>query len=103
MNLRGTEGAFVDLIGYIRHHICQTWMEARMPGSLQVRNLEDDLIVRLKRRAARHGRSTEAEHREILRQTLASQVEHHLRHSKNSAAWACCVLDAFRCCAGRIQ
>ncbi len=46
-----------------------------MPGNLQVRNLEDDLIVRLKRRAARHGRSTEAEHREILRQVLSSEVE----------------------------
>ena len=46
-----------------------------MPGNLQVRNLEDDLILRLKRRAARHGRSTEAEHREILRQALSSEVE----------------------------
>lgn len=46
-----------------------------MPGSLQVRNLDDDLIRRLKQRAARHGRSTEAEHREILRQALASEVE----------------------------
>jgi plasmid stability protein len=40
-----------------------------------VRNLDDDLIARLKRRAARHGRSTEAEHREILRQALASEIE----------------------------
>jgi antitoxin FitA len=46
-----------------------------MPGSLHVRNLDDDLIARLKRRAARHGRSTEAEHREILRQALASESE----------------------------
>ena len=46
-----------------------------MPGNLQVRNLDDDLIVRLKRRAARHGRSTEAEHREILRQALSNEVE----------------------------
>jgi len=46
-----------------------------MPGSLHVRNLDDDLIARLKRRAARHGRSTEAEHREILRQALASEAE----------------------------
>ncbi len=46
-----------------------------MPGNLHVRNLDDDLISRLKRRAARHGRSTEAEHREILRQALASEVE----------------------------
>lgn len=46
-----------------------------MRGNLQVRNLNDDLIVRLKRRAERHGRSTEAEHREILRQALSSEVE----------------------------
>jgi plasmid stability protein len=46
-----------------------------MPGNLHVRNLDDDLIRRLKRRAARHGRSTEAEHREILRQALAGEVE----------------------------
>jgi plasmid stability protein len=44
-----------------------------MPGNLHVRNLEDDLIVRLKCRAARHGRSAEAEHREILRAALASE------------------------------
>ena len=46
-----------------------------MAGNLHVRNLEDELIARLKRRAARHGRSTEAEHREILRQALATEIE----------------------------
>ena len=46
-----------------------------MAGNLHVRNLEDDLIARLKHRAARHGRSTEAEHREILRQALANEEE----------------------------
>ena len=46
-----------------------------MTGNLHVRNLDHDLIARLKRRAARHGRSTEAEHREILRQALAAEVE----------------------------
>jgi plasmid stability protein len=44
-------------------------------GNLHVRNLEDELILRLKRRAARHGRSTEAEHREILRLALAGDNE----------------------------
>jgi antitoxin FitA len=44
-------------------------------ASLHVRNLDDDLIARLKRRAARHGRSAEAEHREILRQALAGEGE----------------------------
>lgn len=46
-----------------------------MPGNLHVRNLDDELIARLKRRAARHGRSAEAEHREILRQALAAEIE----------------------------
>ena len=44
-----------------------------MSGSLLVRNLDDDLIARLKRPAARHGRSAEAEHREILRRALAGE------------------------------
>ncbi|MCY4425933.1 MAG: hypothetical protein OXC05_02735 [Halieaceae bacterium] len=46
-----------------------------MSGNLHVRNLENDLILRLKRRAARHGRSAEAEHREILRHALSAEVE----------------------------
>ena len=46
-----------------------------MAGNLHVRNLDDDLIARLKRRAARHGRSTEAEHREILRHALVTEAE----------------------------
>ncbi len=46
-----------------------------MAGNLHVRNLDDELVARLKRRAARHGRSAEAEHREILRQVLASDEE----------------------------
>ena len=44
-----------------------------MAGNLHVRNLNDDLIAKLKIRAARHGRSAEAEHREILRQALANE------------------------------
>jgi antitoxin FitA len=46
-----------------------------VPGALHVRNLDDDLILRLRRRAARHGRSIEAEHREILRQALSAEVD----------------------------
>jgi antitoxin FitA len=46
-----------------------------MSGSLQVRNLDDELIQRLKARAARHGRSAEAEHREILRHALSAEVD----------------------------
>jgi antitoxin FitA len=46
-----------------------------MAGNLHVRNLDDELIARLKRRAARYGRSAEAEHREILRQALAQEED----------------------------
>ena len=42
-------------------------------AQLIVRNIEDDLVLALKRRAARHGRSAEAEHREILREVLVRQ------------------------------
>jgi len=39
-------------------------------AQLLVRNLEDAVVVDLKKRAARNGRSVEAEHREILRTAL---------------------------------
>jgi plasmid stability protein len=39
-------------------------------AQLIVRNLDDELVTRLRQRAAKHRRSTEAEHREILRQAL---------------------------------
>ena len=39
-------------------------------ASLHVRKLDDDLVERLKVRAAESGRSVEAEHREILRRAL---------------------------------
>jgi antitoxin FitA len=37
---------------------------------LTVRNVSADLVRALKQRAAAHGRSAEAEHREILREAL---------------------------------
>ena len=39
-------------------------------AQLIVRNLDDEIVMRLRQRAATHRRSTEAEHREILRQAL---------------------------------
>ena len=39
-------------------------------GQLTVRNLDDAVVAALKARAARHGRSAEAEHRLILRDAL---------------------------------
>ncbi|HLI12665.1 MAG TPA: hypothetical protein VKY65_13800 [Alphaproteobacteria bacterium] len=44
-------------------------------ASLSVRNLDDDLLARLKRRAARRGHSAEAEVRDILRQVLSGEAE----------------------------
>lgn len=41
-----------------------------MPVSLHVRNVDDELVRALKKRAAEKGRSAEAEHRAILRQAL---------------------------------
>ena len=40
---------------------------------LLVRNVDDELVRALKLRAARHGRSAEAEHREILREVLGAE------------------------------
>ena len=40
-------------------------------AQLLVRNVDEDTVARLKSRAAAHGRSVEAEHREILRAALA--------------------------------
>ncbi len=39
-------------------------------AQLIVRNLEEEVVRELRMRAARHGRSAEAEHREILREAL---------------------------------
>lgn len=39
-------------------------------ANLVVRNLDPQIVDALKRRAARHGRSAEAEHRLILQQAL---------------------------------
>ena len=46
-----------------------------MAGSLSIRNVDDELITRLKRRAARHGQSAEAEMRDILRQVLEGEAD----------------------------
>jgi plasmid stability protein len=43
-------------------------------GQLIVRNIGEEIVRALKRRAARHGHSAEAEHREILRVALQEDV-----------------------------
>lgn len=44
-------------------------------GQLLVRGIEDAVIARLRERAAAHGRSVEAEHRDILRAVLDDPEE----------------------------
>jgi len=44
-------------------------------AQLIVRNLEDEVVQALQRRAAEHGRSAEAEHREILKAALLPQQD----------------------------
>jgi antitoxin FitA len=41
-----------------------------MATNLVVRNVDEDVALALKQRAAAHGRSAEAEHREILKDAL---------------------------------
>lgn len=48
-------------------------------AQLIVRNIDQILVDLLKRRAAEHGRSAEAEHREILRAALQPRPEASLR------------------------
>ena len=47
-------------------------------ASLTIRNLDNDLKSLLRQRAARHGRSMEAEARTILAQTLRATGEQNL-------------------------
>jgi plasmid stability protein len=49
-------------------------------ATLTVRNLEEDVVRRLRIRAAEHGRSAEAEHREILRAALIGGDQQAARH-----------------------
>lgn len=44
-------------------------------GQLLVRGLDDTLVDTLRKRAARHGRSVEAEHRLILERALEPETE----------------------------
>jgi antitoxin FitA len=46
-----------------------------MTKNLSLRNLDDELVTRLNRRAARHGRSAEAEARDILRLVLTNDPD----------------------------
>jgi plasmid stability protein len=50
-------------------------------AQLTVRKLPDDLVVRLKVRAARNSRSAEAEHRAILEAVLADRQDEFWSHA----------------------
>jgi plasmid stability protein len=52
-------------------------------ATLTVRNLNEDLVRRLRIRAAEHGRSAEAEHRDILQTVL---VGHEQSPTRQQAA-----------------
>ena len=54
-------------------------------ATLTVRNLEDDVVRRLRIRAAEHGRSAEAEHREILRLVLIGDESHRAEQRRRVA------------------
>lgn len=43
-------------------------------AQLTVRNVTGQIVAALKKRAAEHGRSAEAEHREILRESLLEKA-----------------------------
>jgi antitoxin FitA len=45
-------------------------MEGNVATNLVVRNVDEDIALALKQLAASHGRSAEAEHREILKSAL---------------------------------
>ena len=53
-------------------------------GVLTVRNVDDELIRKLKLRAADHGRSAEAEHRLILEQALRTSREEFVKLARES-------------------
>jgi plasmid stability protein len=54
-------------------------------ATLTVRNLDDEIVRRLRIRAAEHGRSAEAEHQELLRLALVTDDE---QRAGRMEAWA---------------
>jgi plasmid stability protein len=50
-----------------------------MAAQLIVRNLDDEIVEALRKQAAKHGRSAEAEHRAILRAALCPEPKPSLK------------------------
>jgi len=57
-------------------------------ATLTVRNLDEDVVRRLRIRAAEHGRSAEAEHREILRAVLIGDDQQRIERDQVAARLA---------------
>ncbi len=57
-------------------------------ATLTVRNLDDDVVRRLRIRAAENGRSAEAEHREILRAELIGGDKQRIEQDQVAARLA---------------
>lgn len=57
-------------------------------ATLTIRGLDDDVRARLRVRAARHGRSMEAEVREILRDAVTARSVHDLLGSRVAQRFA---------------
>ncbi len=57
-------------------------------ATLTVRNLDEDVVRRLRIRAAEHGRSAEAEHRDILRAALMADGGQQQRRQQTAARLA---------------
>lgn len=55
-------------------------------GQLLVRDLDDGVIQRIKKRAALHGRSVEAEHRAILEEAVRPSTGHLLETARRFQA-----------------
>ncbi len=60
-----------------------TSLQALLMAQLTVRNVTRQVVRALKRRAAAHGRSAEAEHREILRRALLERDENFASRVKS--------------------
>jgi plasmid stability protein len=58
----------------LKFNLFLTSMEHLRMAMLTIRNLEDDVKKRLRRRAAKHGCSMEEEARQILRQALSGKT-----------------------------
>ena len=51
-------------------------------AQLTVRNISEEVVGALKRRAAANGRSAEADHRALLREALFDTEEHFVQRAK---------------------